>query len=391
MAVKAITGDQAVAYGAMLARAEVVPGFPITPQTIIIEQITEFINDGIMDADFIPAESEHSVMSVAVGASAGGVRTFTATSSQGLALMYEMLFAAAPIRLPVVMAVANRSVGGASGIWTEHNDSVPVRESGWLQVYVEDCQEALDMTIQAFRIAEDRRVMLPIMVCLDGFILSHVVEGVDIPEQEVVDRFLPKLAPLNTLDPYDPVMMNPITPPEFATEMRYQQDRAMEAARTVIGEADEEFATLTGRRYGGLFECYRMEDAEYAMMGLGTWTGLAREAVDQLRSEGKRAGLIKLRCMRPFPGQELRQATLNLKALGTFDRSAAFNGSGPVFTETRNALYGSGISVTDHITGIGGRDITVGLVRGMYNIVERSAMGEKVRDCTWHALRSEMA
>ncbi len=390
MAVKTITGDQAVAYGAMLARAEVVPGFPITPQTIIIEQISEFINDGLMDADFIPAESEHSVMSVAIGASAGGVRTFTATSSQGLALMYEMLFAAAPIRLPVVMAVANRSLGAASGIWTEHNDSVPVRESGWLQVYVESNQEALDMTIQAFRIAEDRRVMLPIMVCLDGFILSHVVEGVDIPEQAVVDRFLPKFSPVNVLDPRDPVMMNPVTPPEFATEMRYQQDRAVEAARVAIAEADEEFAALTGRRYGGLFESYRMDDAEYALAGLGTWAGIAREAVDQLRSEGKKAGLIKLRYMRPFPGQELRQATLNLKSLGTFDRSAAFNGYGPLFTEVRNALYGSGIMVTDHIAGIGGRDITVETVRDMYDIVERSARGEQVRDCTWHTLRGEM-
>lgn len=390
MAVKTITGDQAVAYGAMLARAEVVPGFPITPQTIIIEQISEFVNDGLMDADFIPAESEHSVMSVAIGASAGGVRTFTATSSQGLALMYEMLFAAAPIRLPVVMAVANRSLGAASGIWTEHNDSVPVRESGWLQVYVESNQEALDMTIQAFRVAEDRRVMLPIMVCLDGFILSHVVEGVDIPEQAVVDRYLPRFSPVNVLDPRDPMMMNPVTPPEFATEMRYQQDRAVQAARTVIAEADEEFANLTGRRYGGLFESYRMDDAEFALAGLGTWAGIAREAVDQLRAEGRKAGLIKLRYMRPFPGQELRQATLNLKALGTFDRSAAFNGYGPVFTEVRNALYGSGIMVTDHIAGIGGRDITVEMVRDMYDIVERSAGGEKVRDCTWHGLRGEM-
>lgn len=389
MVVRTITGDAAVAYAAMLARAEVVPGFPITPQTVIIEQITEFINDGIMDADFIPAESEHSVMSVAVGASAGGVRTFTATSSQGLALMYEMLFAAAPSRLPVVMAVANRSLGAASGIWTEHNDSQPVRESGWLQVYVEDNQEALDMTIQAFRIAEDHRVMLPIMVCLDGFILSHVVEGVDIPEQSLVDSFLPKFVPVNVLDPKDPFMINPVTPPEFATEMRYQQDRAVEGSKLVIAEVDEQYAAVTGRRYGGLFEEYRMEDAEIALVGAGTWTGIAREAVDQLRAEGKKAGLIKLRFMRPFPGEELKRATAGLKGLGVFDRSAAFNGYGPVFTETRNALYGSGVPITDHVAGIGGRDITVDVVREMYDIVERNASGEKVRECTWHGLRGE--
>ncbi len=389
MVVRTITGDAAVAYAAMLARAEVVPGFPITPQTVIIEQITEFINDGIMDADFIPAESEHSVMSVAVGASAGGVRTFTATSSQGLALMYEMLFAAAPSRLPVVMAVANRSLGAASGIWTEHNDSQPVRESGWLQVYVEDNQEALDMTIQAFRIAEDHRVMLPIMVCLDGFILSHVVEGVDIPEQSLVDSFLPKFVPVNVLDPKDPFMINPVTPPEFATEMRYQQDRAVEGSKLVIAEVDEQYAAVTGRRYGGLFEEYRMEDAEIALVGAGTWTGIAREAVDQLRAEGKKAGLIKLRFMRPFPGEELKRATAGLKGLGVFDRSAAFNGYGPVFTETRNALYGSSVPITDHVAGIGGRDITVDVVREMYDIVERNASGEKVRECTWHGLRGE--
>lgn len=389
MVVRTITGDAAVAYAAMLARAEVVPGFPITPQTIIIEQITEFINDGLMDADFIPAESEHSVMSVAVGASAGGVRTFTATSSQGLALMYEMLFAAAPSRLPVVMAVANRSLGAASGIWTEHNDSQPVRESGWLQVYVEDNQEALDMTIQAFRIAEDHRVMLPIMVCLDGFILSHVVEGVDIPEQSLVDSFLPKFVPVNVLDPKDPFMINPVTPPEFATEMRYQQDRAVEGSKLVIAEVDEQYAAVTGRRYGGLFEEYRMEDAEIALVGAGTWTGIAREAVDQLRAEGKKAGLIKLRFMRPFPGEELKRATAGLKGLGVFDRSAAFNGYGPVFTETRNALYGSSVPITDHVAGIGGRDITVDVVREMYDIVERNASGEKVRECTWHGLRGE--
>jgi len=369
MVVRTITGDAAVAYGAMLARAEVVPGFPITPQTIIIEKITEFINDGLMDADFIPAESEHSVMSVAVGASAGGVRTFTATSSQGLALMYEMLFAAAPSRLPVVMAVANRSLGAASGIWTEHNDSQPVRESGWLQVYVEDNQEALDMTIQAFRIAEDHRVMLPIMVCLDGFILSHVVEGVDIPERSIVDSFLPKFVPVNVLDPREPFMINPVTPPEFATEMRYQQDRTVEASKPVIMEVDRQYAALTGRSYGGLFEEYRMEDAEIALVGAGTWAGIAREAVDQLRAEGTRAGLIKLRFMRPFPGEELRLATAHLKGLGVFDRSAAFNGYGPVFTEMRNALYGSGVPITDHVAGIGGRDITVEMVREMYEIV----------------------
>ena len=387
---RTISADAAVAYAVMLSRAEVVPAFPITPQTIIVEQISEFINDGKLDADFIPAESEHSVMSVAVGASAGGVRVFTATASQGLGLMYEMLFAAPQNRLPVVMANVNRSIGAASGIWVEHNDSQPVRETGWLQVYVEDNQEALDMTVQAFRIAEDHRVMLPIMVCLDGFILSHTVEGVDIPEQAMIDRFLPKFVPLNPLDPSVPRMINPVTPPEYAMEMRYQLDRAIHGSKKVIREVDAEYGELTGRTYGGLFDTYRMEDAEFALMGVGTWVSVAREVVDELRAEGRKAGLIKLRFMRPFPGEELRSAAKGLKALGTFDRSASFNGYGPVFTETRNALYGSGLSLSDHFAGIGGRDITLEQVREMYDLVERRARGEKIRECTWHALRGDM-
>jgi len=390
VAVRTISADAAVAYAVMLSRAEVVPAFPITPQTIIVEQISEFINDGKLDADFIPAESEHSVMSVAVGASAGGVRVFTATASQGLGLMYEMLFAAPQNRLPVVMANVNRSIGAASGIWVEHNDSQPVRETGWLQVYVEDNQEALDMTVQAFRIAEDHRVMLPIMVCLDGFILSHTVEGVDIPEQAMIDRFLPKFVPLNPLDPSVPRMINPVTPPEYAMEMRYQLDRAIHGSKKVIREVDAEYGELTGRTYGGLFDTYRMEDAEFALMGVGTWVSVAREVVDELRAEGRKAGLIKLRFMRPFPGEELRSAAKGLKALGTFDRSASFNGYGPVFTETRNALYGSGLSLSDHFAGIGGRDITLEQVREMYDLVERRARGEKIRECTWHALRGDM-
>ena len=389
MGVMVITANVAVAHAARLARVEVVPGFPITPQTTIIEQITEFINDGEMDAEFIPAESEHSVMSVAIGASAGGVRTFTATSSQGLAFMYEMLFAAAPMRLPIVMVNANRSVGAASGIWTEHNDSLPVREAGWLQVYVEDGQEALDATLQAFRIAEDARVRLPVMVCMDGFILTHTVEAVDVPERSEVDRFLPRFDTTNALVPSEPMVMSPIVPPEFAMEMRYQQDRAMQAALEVVNAVDEEFAELFGRRYGGLFEEYRMEDAEFAMMGLGTWVGAAREAVDQLRAEGRKAGLIKLRFVRPFPAEELRGALKGMKAVGVFERSASFNGFGPLFTELRSAMYGTGVPITDHFGGIGGRDITVPDVREMYEVVERRARGGPVNQCTWHGLRGE--
>ncbi|MDD1771919.1 MAG: pyruvate ferredoxin oxidoreductase [Methanomassiliicoccales archaeon] len=390
MKVKVISADHAVAYGAKLARTEVVPAFPITPQTLIVEQLAEFINDGEMDADFITAESEHSAMSIGIGASAGGVRVFTATSSQGLALMHEMIYAVPQNRLPIVMVNVNRSLGAGAGIWVEYNDSMAERDSGWLQMYVEDNQEALDAILMAFRLAEDRRVMLPVMVCLDGFILSHTVEKVEIMEQEEVDRFLPKYEPLHKLDPAEPMLINPIVPPEYAMEMRYQLDRAVDHSRDVIKEVDAEFAKAFGRSYGGLIDTYQMEDAEFAMLTLGTATGLARGIVDELRKDGKKAGLIKLRFMRPFPFKELCQATKGLKALGVFDRSASFNGGGPVHTEVAAALCNVPVMVTGHIAGIGGRDVTPDHMRQMYDVVERASKGEKVRQVTWHGLRGKM-
>jgi pyruvate ferredoxin oxidoreductase alpha subunit len=390
MVVKVISGDHAVAWAAKLARVEVVPAFPITPQTLIVEQIAEFVNNGEMDADFIPVESEHSVMSVAVGASAGGVRTFTATASQGLALMHEMLYAAPQMRLPVVMANANRSLGAASGIWLEHNDSMPERESGWLQCYVENNQEALDMTLQAFRLAEDHRVMLPVMICLDGFVLSHTVERVDVPDQAAVDDFLPKYVPLNVLDPDEPVVMNPICPPEYATEMRYQLDRAIDLAKNVIKEVDIDFGKRFGRSYGDLLDLYRMDGAEYAMVAIGTAATTARLVVDRLREEGKKAGLIRLRFMRPFPKEELLEAVSGLKALGVFDRSVSFNSFGPVFTEVRNAVYGSGLNITDHIAGLGGRDLTPETLTKVFQVVEGSMEHMPKRDVYWHDLRGDM-
>jgi pyruvate ferredoxin oxidoreductase alpha subunit len=390
MVVKVISGDHAVAWAAKLARVEVVPAFPITPQTLIVEQIAEFVNNGDLDADFIPVESEHSVMSVAVGASAGGVRTFTATASQGLALMHEMLYAAPQIRLPVVMANANRSLGAAAGIWLEHNDSMPERESGWLQCYVEDNQEALDMTLQAFRIAEDHRVMLPIMVCLDGFVLTHTVERVELPDQAQVDAFLPKFAPMNVLDPDDPVVMNPICPPEYATEMRYQLDRAIDSAKIVIKEVEIDFYKRFGRSHGSLLDLYRMDGAEYALVAVGTAATTSRLVVDQLRAEGKKVGLIRLRFMRPFPKEELLEAVSGLKALGVFDRSVAFNAYGPVFTEVRNALYGGKLPITDHIAGLGGRDLTPETVVQVFRVIEDSMETAPERDVFWHDLRGDI-
>jgi len=386
---KVITGDHAVAIGAKLSRVEVVPAFPITPQTLIIEHIADFVNDGEMDAKFLTMESEHSVMSAAAAAEAAGARVFTATSSQGLAFMHEMVYATAPLRLPVVMANANRTLGGPPGIWCEYNDSMGVRDSGWLQVYVEDNQEALDMVIQAYRIGEDKRVLLPIMPCLDGFVLTHTVEPVEIPEQEDVDSFLPPYEPDVILDPARPAMIGTFMPAEYIMELRRQTAGAVESAKEVIQEINDDFAKRFGRDYGGLIDTYRMDDAEAVLVTMGTVTSTSRQVVDELRQEGKKVGLIKLRFFRPFPSEELKNILQNTGAVGVVDRSLSFIGGGQAFNETRSALYGLSIPIINHLAGLGGRDVTEMQIRKMFELTLRAAKGEKVKTVNWHNTRGE--
>ncbi|MDW7727908.1 MAG: pyruvate ferredoxin oxidoreductase [Candidatus Methanoperedens sp.] len=386
---RVITGDHAVAIGAKLCRVEVVPAYPITPQTLIIEHIAEFINDGEMDAKFMTMESEHSVMSAAAGASAAGARTFTATASQGLAYMHEMVYATAPLRLPVVMANVNRSLSTPPGIWIEYNDSMGERDSGWLQVYVEDNQEALDMIIQSYRIAEDKRVLLPIMPCLDGFVLSHTVEPVEVPDSSEVDSFLPPYEPDVFLDPENPALMGMLMPPQYFMEMRRQTDKAVESAKEVTGEVNREFAKVFGRDYGGLVDTYMMEDAEIALITVGTVTSTARKVVDDMRKAGKKVGIVKLRFFRPFPADELRSALSGMGAVGVVDRSISYNGGGPVFGEVRSALYGMNMPVINHLAGIGGRDVTEKLIATMFELTLKAANGESVKPVIWHETRGE--
>lgn len=386
---RVITGDHAVAIGAKLCRVEVVPAYPITPQTLIIEHIAEFINDGEMDAKFMTMESEHSVMSAAAGASAAGARTFTATASQGLAYMHEMVYATAPLRLPVVMANVNRSLSTPPGIWIEYNDSMAERDSGWLQVYVEDNQEALDMIIQSYRIAEDKRVLLPIMPCLDGFVLSHTVEPVEVPDSSEVDSFLPPYEPDVFLDPENPALMGMLMPPQYFMEMRRQTDKAVESAKEVTGEVNREFAKVFGRNYGGLVDTYMMEDAQIALITIGTVTSTARKVVDDMRRAGKKVGIVKLRFFRPFPADELRSALSDMGAVGVVDRSISYNGGGPVFGEVRSALYGMTMPVINHLAGIGGRDVTEKLIATMFELTLKAANGESVKPVIWHETRGE--
>ncbi|PWB56191.1 MAG: pyruvate ferredoxin oxidoreductase [Candidatus Methanoperedenaceae archaeon] len=386
---KVITGDHAVAIGAKLCRVEVVPAFPITPQTLIIEHIADFVNDGELDAKFLTMESEHSVMSAAAAASAAGARVFTATSSQGLAFMHEMLYATAPLRLPVVMANASRTLGGPPGIWCEYNDSMGARDSGWLQLYVEDNQEALDMVIQSFRIAEDKRVLLPVMPCLDGFVLTHTVEPVDVPEQAEVDSFLLPYEPDIILDPKRPAMIGTFMPSEYIMELRRQTAGAFESAKEVIQQINSEFAQKFGRDYGGLIDTYMMEDASTALITMGTVTSTAREVVDELRQKGEKVGIIKLRFFRPFPSYELKKAVSYINALGVFDRSISYHGGGPVYNEVRSSLFGMKIPVINHLAGIGGRDVTTKQIMKMFELTQKAANGEKVSDVYWHNTRGE--
>lgn len=386
---KVITGDHAVAIGAKLSRAQVVPAYPITPQTLIIEHIADFVNDGEMDAKFLTMESEHSVMSAAAAAEAAGARVFTATSSQGLAFMHEMLYATAPLRLPVVMVNANRTLGGPPGIWCEYNDSMGARDSGWLQVYVEDNQEALDMVIQAYRIAEDKRVLLPVMPCLDGFVLTHTVEPVEIPEQQDVDSFLPPYEPDVILDPARPAMIGTFMPAEYIMEMRRQTAGAVESAKKVVMEINDDFTKRFGRDYGGLIDTYQMDDAEAALVTMGTVTSTSRQVVDELRLAGKKVGLVKLRFFRPFPSEEMRKVLKDKSAVGVVDRSLSYIGGGQVFHETRSALYGLNIPVICHLAGLGGRDVTEIQIKKMFELTLRAAKGEKVNTVNWHNTRGE--
>ena len=352
----------AVAEAVRLVDVDVISAYPITPQTHIVERLAELIADGELDAEYMNVESEHSALSACVGASAAGARTFTASNSQGLALMHEILYVASGCRLPIVLAIVNRAMSAPINIWCDHQDSLGERDTGCIQVYVEDGQEAFDSTLQAFRIAEDQRVLVPFMVCLDGFILSHVIESVNLLDKEEIKSFIkPKMEPKYRLDPDKPISMGVLGGPDIYCEFRRQQEEAMRNAKKVILEVDEEFSKLYGRRYG-FFDSYRIEDADVILLTMGSMTGTARVAVDELREKGKRVGILKVRVFRPFPYKEICDAVKGAKVLATVDRNVEPGAFGGVlFTEIRSALYRyeEEPHVVGFITGLGGRDVTV--------------------------------
>ena len=386
-------GDFAVAEAAKLCNPDVIAAYPITPQTIIVERLAEFVADGELDCDYICVESEHSAMSACFGASAVGARVYTATASQGLALMIEIVYITASARFPVVMTIANRALSGPINIHCDHSDAMLARDSGWIQLFAEDCQEAYDSTIQAFRIAEDKQVSLPVINCLDGFVLSHSIEPVEIiepTEEETLDGFLPIRDPLYKLDVDAPIAQGLLALPEFYMEIKRGQQEAHLRSLDVIKEVIQDFGDRWGR-YWPVVEPYQMDDAEVAVVTIGSSTGTGRAAVDELRAEGKKVGLVKLRCFRPFPVKDIQAALKNAGAVGVCDRAVSFGSTGPAYADTAGAMVGrSGPLVKNFIIGLGGKDITIDTFRAMYdNLYADLAKGEVEEPVEWIGIRGE--
>jgi len=357
---KVMEGSAAIAEAVRLARPQVIAAYPITPQTHIVEYLADAVANGELDAEFMTVESEHSAASAVLGASATGVRTFTATSSQGLLYMAEVVFNIAGMRLPVVMTVANRAISGPLSIWNDHQDSMIVRDAGWMQLYAQNAQEAQDLHLIAYRVAEDPAVSLPVMVCVDGFALTHAFESVEPLTAEQVAQLLPAFQPLHTLDPADPVTMGAYAEPSIYTEARYAVEAALQESRNVYTRALEDLASVTGRRYDPWFDSYRVDDAEVVLVVMGTAAQTARVAVDTARTEGIAAGLLAPRAFRPFPAEEIRRALEHTGRVVVLDRAVSLGAGGVVVHEIRSALARSFYApqVVGVIAGLGGRDMS---------------------------------
>lgn len=357
-----LSGNEAVAIAIKQINPDVMPAFPITPSTEIAQYVASFIADGKVDTEFIPVESEHSAMSAAVGAEAAGARTLTATSACGLALMWEVLYVAASSRLPIAMALVNRALSSPININTDHSDSMGARDAGWIQIYSENNQEAYDNFVQAYRIAEHLSVRLPIMICQDGFVTSHAVENIELLEDREVKDFVGEYNPESyLLNSRQPSSVGPYAVPAYYMEAKRSQLEALKNAKEVTLEVAREFAALSGRQYG-LFEEYRLSDADYAIVIIGSAAGTAKDAVDQLRAEGKKAGLLKIRLFRPFPAAEIAAALKNARVIACMDRTESFSGEcGPLGAEVKSALMDARLMpfVINYVYGIGGRDVAV--------------------------------
>ncbi|MBP7185413.1 MAG: pyruvate ferredoxin oxidoreductase [Ruminococcus sp.] len=372
---KFLSGNEAFAEGIRLARPEVISAYPITPQTIVVERLSEMVEDGSLKAEYVHVESEHSALSCAIGASAAGARAFTATSSQGLLYMAECLYYASGGRFPIVMMNADRSTALPWNIYGDQRDSLSQLDSGWIQAYAENAQEALDLALMSYKIAEDKRVSTPFMANLDGFVLTHTYETVDIPEREQADRFLPPYETDNRMDFDNPKNMAFSAGPDYNYIFKYKEHEGILAARQVINETEKEFAEIFGRSYTGLVENYLADDAEYIIVTLGSIAGLCRETADKLRSQGVKAGVLRIRYMRPFPNQEIAETLKNAKAYAVLEKDISFGNEGTVFTNVNSALKKADVNVKgyNYIGGLGGRNISSADIEKIFSDMENGA------------------
>jgi len=356
-----LTGNHAVAHAVRLARVKVVAAYPITPQTTIVEKLSEMIEKGDMDARMIRVESEHSALAAAYGAAAAGARAFTATASHGLLYMHEVVWWAAGSRVPLVMAVVTRAIGPPWNIHVDHQDIMDQRDTGWIIAMAQENQEVLDLTLQAFRISEDPRVYLPVMVGLDGFILSHTRAPVNLPSQDEVDSWLPPRRQPYTIAPETNLVMGNIAPDEDHFMMRYSMAAAMEAAKQVVEEVDRDFGEHFGRSYGGLIDCYKCNDANYIIVLTGSWAGDAKHAADNLRERGYPVGVARIRFIRPWPAERLREIASAAKGVIVFDRSVSMGSVGHLFADTAQTLYPARVSMRGVIAGLTGVDVSASM------------------------------
>lgn len=386
-----LSGNEAVSYAIKQINPDVMPAFPITPSTEIPQYVSTYIANGECDTEFIPVESEHSSMSATIGASAAGARALTATSSCGMALMWEELYVAASNRLPIVLALVNRALSGPININCDHSDSMGARDSGWIQIYAENNQEAYDNFVQAYRIAEHKKVHLPVMICQDGFITSHAVENIELLEDDVVKNFVGEYEPENfLLNTETPMAVGPYAVSNYYMESKKAQSEAMNNAKQVILDVAKEFAGISGREYG-FFEEYRLEDADYAIVMIGSAAGTTKDAIDKMREEGKKVGLLKIRVFRPFPEKEIAEALKNTKAVAILDRADSLNGhGGPLGSEVTAALFNAKctMDVRNYIYGLGGRDFRVEDAEEVFTELEELVTnGKEVENYKYIGLR----
>lgn len=369
MAKMFLSGNEAFAYGIRLARPQVISAYPITPQTIVVEKLSEMVEDGSLKSEFIHVESEHSALSCAIGASSVGARAFTATSSQGLLYMAECLTYASGGRFPIVMMNANRSTALPWNIYGDQRDSLSQLDCGWIQAYAENAQEALDLALMSYYIAEHKTVSTPFMANLDGFVLTHTYEVVDVPTAEQADAFLPKFETENKLDLNNPRNLAFSAGPEHNTAFKFKEHIGLLNAKKAVDEAEEKFAEIFGRRYTGLTESYRTEDADYILITLGSIAGLVRETVDRLREKGKKVGLLRIRYMRPFPNEEIAAAVKNAKAAAVLEKDISFGNEGTVYTNVNSALHKANVNVptSNYIGGLGGKNISADEIEKIFD------------------------